>query len=273
MLDRLVVNFFWTGRDFSFINRMTIASHLAVGHSVILHHYKDYGIPDYRYWIDDISDPNFAIANAVLTVPEIVEFSKTIDPKSPRRFQFVSDFWRFNYLHRFGGWYADLDAVALKEWPDVSPQGGWMICSESHGKIISIGVLASPKGHPVWLDMIRGAATKGDGAATKRFTEIVRRHGLDVTNPTNDFYPINPHSAIVSLKTKWADGINGRRFAPFYLKGLPDSYSIHLFDGYLNHRLERLPEPEDFDRYPGSMFEQLMIHSFSSGSVLPYKGF
>ncbi len=46
------VNFYWKGRDFQFLNRMTIISHIICGHEVVI--WLEGKYPRSRFWILDI---------------------------------------------------------------------------------------------------------------------------------------------------------------------------------------------------------------------------
>lgn len=118
-------------------------------------------------------------ADAIFDVTEFIN--------SGGNFQTASDLWRFNFLYKFGGWYCDTDAYALKKF---NIDRDWVVCSaEVTDNLLSIGVIKAPKWHPMFLDCIKNIQkTWGN---VKVFSECYKNY-FGNTNPTVDnkiFYP------------------------------------------------------------------------------------
>lgn len=167
------VNFFWQGNDFQFLNRLTLISHVGVGHKVKV--WLNGNIPDSIYWIDDI--PEIEILNA----NNIVQIGETDDVI---RVRVDSTLWSYYLLKKTGEYYADTDAIAWREWPDED-----IVLASSDNDYISVGVIRLPKNHVSLDDCI--SSFRETWGNVKRFTHCVRRHGLDNTVPEYIFYPID----------------------------------------------------------------------------------
>jgi hypothetical protein len=161
------------------------------------------------------------------------------------------DLVRLAYLHAFGGVYADLDYEPLKPL-DPLLSTSCAIVAREHGGIgqavrgrdfIINALLASPPGHPLWLDVMH---TMVAGYRPRRVFErhtlhvirmaiaILDKHAetrevacADVTVlPYNEVYPCSPTTRLAAK----------RRDTGFALA----SYGIHHYDNSWRTPLDRL---------------------------------
>lgn len=192
-----IINFFWSGDNWSFLHDLTIKSHINVGHKPLiwLHGEK----PKSKYWNNDVYGDT---KNA----DDIVDISQFI--KNGGNFKTASSLWRFTFLYKYGGWYSDTDAIALKEWPDIE----WVICGEDFD-ILSTGVINIPPGQEMFLDMINNIEYIWGNVDI--FNKYYSDH-IGNTKETIDsqlFYPL-----------KWREW----RYL-LSVMSIPDIYSIHLY--------------------------------------------
>jgi hypothetical protein len=193
------VNFFWSGPSWQFINRVTIASHLKVGHNVIMwtHDKK----PKNKFWVDDMPVV-FEDSNKYLNVAEKLA--------TGWNFRTISTIFQYEFMKKTGEYTADCDAIALKHWPDEK----WCLVSESEQLISSVGVLRVPPNHPV-LDCAITRAKKTWGNV-RVFSDCCKKRGLKSTYNPKEFYPVSPHK---------------REKIPYILRDspIPNAYSYHAF--------------------------------------------
>ena len=185
------INFFWSGDEWSYLHYLTIQSHLKVNHQVIIWlHGKT---PNSKYW----TEKNIIVNNA----DEIIDITSFI--KKGGNFKTASSLWRFTFLYEYGGWYADTDATALKEWPTDK----WVLCSGNR-KLISTGILKVPAKEKMFLEMINHLKLEwGNVQIFNKFNKHEQTH------KSEDFFPF-----------KWNEWE-----ILFLKKSLPDCYSIHLY--------------------------------------------
>ena len=209
------VNFFWCGPNFNFLEFMVLKSHLKVEHSITLWIHGDH--PTNKYWKEIF--PMITTKNA----DEIFDISEFLT--NGGSFRTAADLWRFYFLYKEGGLYCDTDAFALRKFPDDE----WIVCSaETIPSMLSIGVLKSPAGHPMFLECIN--SIKNNWGNIQVFTNVYRKY-FGNTNPTHKnelFYPY-----------KWKE----YRKIIMNVQIPKDVYSIHFY----SNALERyLLKPETF---------------------------
>ena len=168
------INFYWFGDNFQFLNRLTLLSHLLVGHEPViwLHGTR----PDSIYWIDDIPEIEIRDANEIFDTTELIE--NGVDIRT------TSDKFSYYLVKETGEYYADTDAIALLPWPDQE-----IVLATYHPDVINVGVFRFPKNHPV-LDVCIKTHIPTWGNVNV-FTKVVREAGLDYNVPIDMFYPVH----------------------------------------------------------------------------------
>jgi len=106
-MNKLQVNFFWRGNDFSYLNRLCVLSHLSVGHGVVM--WLSGETPESPYWINDLEHVVVNSADEILDVASFI--------RGGGNFKTASDLWRFHFLYEHGGLYCDTDAIAIGFFP------------------------------------------------------------------------------------------------------------------------------------------------------------
>ncbi len=170
----MVVNFFWSGDDWTFLHNLTIKSHIKVGHEVVI--WLHGGVPKSKWW----SSTGINIKDA----DEVVDISSFM--KKGGNFKTASSLWRFTFLYEYGGWYADTDAVAIRHWPNCD----WVLCSGDKG-MISTGILKVPQKDPMFLDMIDNL--KFDWGNVKVFNTSYKKFKNNNT-PTHESHLFFPYT-------------------------------------------------------------------------------
>lgn len=202
------VHFYWKepenidinlGLGWQFLNRLTLISHVVVGHKPII--WLDSKEPlTNKYWISDI--PNIIIKNKsetrnILKTSEFYEMEKS----NPRT---ASTLFSYEIVKRTGEYYADTDAIALKKWPNVD-----YLLAGSEPEYISVGVLKLPKNHPVLTCAQENILAEWGNV--KIFTSCCRKMGLDNNVPIDWFYPVHwkddNYSYKMKCKGKFLDNI------------------------------------------------------------------
>jgi hypothetical protein len=169
-----------------------------VGHKIViwLHGHK----PRSKYWNDTLYG-NTEQAGDVMDISHFISIGGN--------FKTASSLWRFTFLYRYGGWYADTDAIAMREWPE---DRDWIICGEEPG-ILSTGVIKVPADQEMFLDMIDNI--KLDWGNVDVFNKYYLQHhgSVDETFNSFQFYPMS-----------WK---NWRYLLS--IMDVPNSYSVHLY--------------------------------------------
>ena len=192
-----VINFFWSGDNWTFLHDLTIKSHIIVGHIPVI--WLHGAPPKSKYW-------NARLYGVTKDADDIINISQFIEDGG--NFKTASSLWRFTFLYKYGGWYSDTDAIAMKEWPDQE----WVICGEEPG-ILSTGVIRVPPGQEMFLDMIDNI--KHVWGNVDIFNDYYLQHhgNKDETIDSLLFYPL-----------KWREW----RYL-LSIMDVPDTYSVHLY--------------------------------------------
>jgi len=222
------VNFYWSGKNWQFVNRLTIVSHVSVGHEVVLWtHVK----PKNEYWVRDVEEVDIRDANEYVNSADML--------KKGWNTRTLSTLFQYKLMQKTGEYTADCDAVALKHWPDSE----WCLVAEKERWVSSVGVLRVPAGHPVLTDAIKKANRKWGNV--KIFSKCCQRHKLVSTYKPEEFYPTSPHpTSKIPHILKDAD--------------IPDAYSYHVFfnSAYkkgINHKMV------DDPKYKNSLLRKLSL--------------
>ena len=171
-------NFFWYGKNFGFLNNITIKSHLKVGYhpKIWLSGEK----PSNEYWKDIESNVTVIDVSEYFNVEEFLSFGGNL--------RIASDLWRFHFLYACGGYYSDLDNFVLKHFPDDD----WVVCApEEEPTLLGIGFIKCPPNSKIFLDSI--SSLKINWGGVNVFNESYR-NAFGNTKSTHDgklFYPYN----------------------------------------------------------------------------------
>jgi len=234
---KFTVNFYWRGSDFQFLYRLCLLSHIYQGHDCIV--WLSGPPPKNEFWIDDLEKLG------LVTIFDASEVFSTDDFKALGAHDMnTSDLWRMYFLYKLGGFYCDMDAVALRPWDDVM-KSGWFVCSENNYHY-SNGILGCPPGQSFLMEAAN-IVTLDNAGTVKKFTRVCQRHGIEFTHDTNLFYPYRTREIIV-----------GKDLVYLTKTRIPDyAYSIHLF---LNVLRMHYRYPYGIDRVvdsKGSVLHQL----------------
>lgn len=249
------VHFYWkepknpkNGEGWQFLNRLTLVSHVEVGHTPII--WVDGDEPINKYWISDI--PEIEIRNAK-EIYETSDFYKK-DKSNPRT---ASTLFSFEIVRQTGEYYADTDAIALRHWPDWK-----FILAGSEPEHINVGVIKMPKNHPVLKCSI--ANINPEWGNVKVFTNCCKEFGLWTNVPDHWFYPVHwkeeNHSTNMNCRGKFLDNI--------YLQN--DCFSYHYYSNKvsllnIDHTWLKNPKLEN------SLFKRLVKRFFKRYTVLNRK--
>lgn len=227
----MIVNFYWSGKQWQFINRLTIASHLQVGHEVVI--WVNKPAPVNKYWISDFK-LTIKDANKIVNTKNLLLNGWNV--------RTISTLFQYKLMDETGEYTSDCDAIALKHWPDKE----WCLVSESKRLISSVGVLRVPKGHPVLAEAIK-KANKFWGNV-KIFSKCCKRHKLKSTYDPRSFYPVTPHP---------------NSPVPYILRdgNIPDAYSYHIFFKSANKKGIK-HEMVDDPKYKNSLLRKLAKFAF-----------
>lgn len=156
------IQMLWVRGDFSRLELLSLRSFLAQGHPLHLYSY----------------DPPKNLPKGI----DVLEASKIVDEKlapitNSKPFGkggmgSFSDYFRYQLLYQKGGWWSDLDVVALKPWINFPNTLTASTNEKGYGKIANGFVMRFPTGHPVMRDCI-------SALDQKKLTEI----GIDETGP------------------------------------------------------------------------------------------
>lgn len=196
------VNFFWHGNDFTYLNRLTILSHLNVNHEINVWTTNIVPSVNNKNWISNFKEINFLKASDLINIDDFIKKGGNVKT--------ASDLWRFTYLYKNGGLYCDTDAIAIKEFPKSNKI---LTSGEKEDELLSIGVIKLPHGEEFLKKSIENI--KYDWGNVRVFSkEYINVYGkIEYTHDKKLFYPYNWN--------EW-DQI-------FKMKNVPDCYSLHLY--------------------------------------------
>ncbi len=169
------VRTFWTGPVLSYYEILSLKSFVATGARVFVYSYeKDLVVPDGVELVD---------AHDILS-GEVHEFRHANGDKS---LALHSDLFRYAVLQRYGGWYADLDIICLR---DKLPDAKTYFAFETDDQL-NAAILKFPK-HSTFMDTIMNEAwaTLPDAhtdftdearlsIGPKLFTRMIHEHAMD----------------------------------------------------------------------------------------------
>lgn len=192
---RQEVRAFWTGPSLSYYEQLSLKSIVASGARMLLYSpEKDLIVPEGVELVD---------ANEILSGP-IHQFRHANGDGS---LALHSDLFRYLAIHKFGGWYIDLDVVLLG---DKLPTSRIYIASDGPGTV-NAAVMKFPEKSPImataideaWrLLPVAGMATSLTSYITigpALMTRLVLEHALDhLVQPTSSAYEI-PHIDILAF--------------------------------------------------------------------------
>lgn len=203
MENRNTINFFWSGDGWTYLHDLTIKSHIVVGHKprIWLHG----NLPKSKYWNYDVYKKYGVINNA----DDIVNVRSFIEKGG--NWKTASSLWRFLFLYEHGGWYADTDAVAIKEWP----KDKWVLC-KNYKEMLSTGVLKVPSGRKMFLGMIEDLQFNWGNVKVFNHHYQLRYGNTNETIDGKLFFPFTWE--------EWKVLINAN-----YDNKILDGFSIHLY--------------------------------------------
>lgn len=145
------------------------------------------------YKICRISEENF----------DYREHDYTYKAYENKKYAFVSDYARFDYLYKYGGIYLDTDVELVKSLEPIVSQGPYMGVEneyEADGRLlINPGLgMAVYKGMPIIKEILEQYDNDGfcyDGGNTKNIvgytTDVFERHGFECKEGIQNIYGIN----------------------------------------------------------------------------------
>ena len=213
------VRTFWTGPPLSFYEVLSLKSLLATGATVVLYSYEDHLIVPDGVELRD--------ANDILSEEVLRQYNADSDKGWSRH----ADLFRYIMLHRFGGWYVDLDVICLH---DHLPSAGMYVARADAATIFNT-IMKFPAGCPALADLVARAQRilpTADRALTeearvvigpKLLSEVLSEHGLDDrAEPRTKAYEIPFQEALAFFNPAQCAQIEAR---------LTDSDFAHLWNG------------------------------------------
>ncbi|MFT4588748.1 MAG: hypothetical protein ACI8QF_002854 [Limisphaerales bacterium] len=164
-----IVQGLWIGPRLSAMEQLSMASFLRHGHEYHLYVYGDvHGVPDGVRLLD---------ANEILPESSVFEYSEH------KSYSGFSNQFRYEMLHRRGGWWVDTDVVCIKPFDFEAP----IVLSEESGydsPIVTTGIIKARKGSRFLRHMIeicrekRNEDLKWGETGPRLLTATVDKFGL-----------------------------------------------------------------------------------------------
>lgn len=194
-------NFFWKGDKFTFVNYITILSHIKAGHTPVI---WLSGSPSNKF-IDKLKNKTEVCIRNADDIFKVDDFIS-----AGGNFKTASALWRFHFLYEHGGLYSDTDAYAVKHFPDDK----WIIASgeDEKSNLISNGVIKAPAKDDIFLECINNI--RSEWGNVEVFTNAYIKKYPNIPHHYDKlFYPFS-----------WRDWNK-----LFLQSNIPDCYSIHLY--------------------------------------------
>lgn len=229
-----MINFFWIGQ-LSEMETFCLQSHLKQGHSCRIWSYQNIGpVPS-----------GVETANARDILPESEVFTYQ-NGEGKGSYSACSNLFRYKLLKELGGWWSDLDVIALKPF-DFADSFVFASERKKNGSACpATCVMKSPPNAAIFEDCWRGAnavdkrTVQWGTIGPKMLTKHVFRHGLEsCVKPTHFFCPV--------------DWFIAEKDPPIHREiDLSQSYAVHLW-----HEMWRRKGINKNDSFPGSLYEKL----------------
>lgn len=195
------IQMLWVRGNLSRMECLSLRSFLAQGHPVVLYTYD--------------APTNVPISVQVCDAREIVPESLTPKGDVPAfgkgTYGAFSDFFRYNLLYKKGGWWADLDVVAVRPWRKFPQVVAASTEEKGFGRIANGFVMRFPAGHEVMdkcLQQLPPAQLPQmgiDETGPLLLHRILGREGVDAyCQPPHVFAPV-PWNASWQLLRTWRE--------------------------------------------------------------------
>src|SRR5262245_27225491 len=178
--ERDVVHTFWYGSELPPLARACLGSFVARRHTLHVHAYERLELPDGAHWRD---------ANEVMSRDELIGHET-----EPGAITSFADVFRYELLHRHGGWWVDTDVYCLT---DELPRGERFWAEQEPG-VLNNAILKFPPGDPLCarLASLARERTKRDMSwgelGPSLVTEVLSgSDGVDPKVHGPRFYPIH----------------------------------------------------------------------------------
>jgi hypothetical protein len=227
-------NTFWTGGDICPVTVMCMNSFVSHGGKLNLYSYDE--LPSAPKTVE--------ICDAASIIPRSEVF------EAHGGFEHFSDLFRYELLHRVGGWWIDTDVVCNTA---TLPPSDIAFARESRTGSFASGQMRFPKGHEVLRLATEQAASlqTGDWGATgpRLLTSLIKQTGNEDRQwPTADFYPICWAESAKYLLPEFCDEM---------LERTRDALFIHIYTSRFRRRLSF--DQRRFLPPSGSFLEKLYL--------------
>ena len=207
----------WVGSRLSNLEKLSLASFVANGHTVHLYAYEDIdGVPAGVTMLD---------GREILPESAIFSYGPEADFAEGSLAAFANLF-RYKLLYERGGWWIDADMVCLKPFDMDSSY----VFGCEYAETINCAVMRVPRGSRLASSLYEAASAKGRSVrfgdtGPKLLSAKVAEFGLErFVLPSRTFYPIYAW-AVAALFQSDADGSR-------YTK-LHDAYGVHFWNEML----------------------------------------
>ena len=235
------VHMFWTGDNFQYLDRLSVLSHILVGHKPKM--WLSGTRPNSPYWIDDFVE----IKNADEVV-DTKSFTSTCGISVPleHKVRLASDLVSFYLMYNFAGTYCDCDVIALQPFAGIDKE---IFVSDDRGEHYCIGIMATElPGNPIFKESIENICNYWGNL--QMFTAVCKKYGQPITHEDHIFFPYT-----------WKENIYGDKFRLVIDNDIyPDSKTIH----YFGTGVSKLGVDETWSvGYPNSVLNKLHNMVFS----------
>jgi hypothetical protein len=198
------IQMLWVRGDLSRMERLSLRSFLAQGHPVMLYTYDSPG--------------NVPGGVEVRDAREIVDekFAPTGDKPAFGKGTYgaFSDFFRYSLLHKKGGWWADLDVVAIRPWASFPDVVAASTSEKDYGRIANGFVMRFPAGHDVMEKCLHALKPERlphmgiDETGPLLLHRILGRAGVEACCQAPHVFGPVPWNASWQLLRTWRDRIS-----------------------------------------------------------------
>ncbi len=222
----------WVRGNLSRMEQLSIHSFLAHGHPV---HF-------YSYEPGDNLPAGVVVHDAAKIVPEALAPGTDKTAFSKGSYGAFSDFFRYNLLFTNGGWWADLDVVAIRPWSNFPEVVAASTEEKGHGRIANGFVMRFPAGHEVMRRCLEAIPLERlpqmgiDETGPLLLHKILEVSGVKShCQPPHVFAPV-PWNASWQLLRAWRERLSvgelkqRLRRPHLSMRFRPDTAAIHLWN-------------------------------------------
>ncbi|WP_257668521.1 glycosyltransferase [Parapedobacter tibetensis] len=232
MVSNKIIQGLWIGEKLTPLCLLCMKSYLFHGHEFHLYAYNQFDLPEGAILKD---------ANEILSKEKIFK-------DKYGSYAIFSDWFRFELLYKYGGWWSDMDSICLKPFDSDDDYVFATELSGINNCVIQIGNIKVPVGSKVIKDCLEIIYKKGPLAVTNWFEIGAQLLSIKISENKLEEYVCDPN-----VFTPISVSTSEILFQNAYIEFSDLTYAVHFYNNKL--RSAGVDLEEKF--HPHSLYERL----------------